>query len=398
MRALVLHNAYRYPGGEEEVLAQECALLESAGHEIRTMIVSSATLRGPLQTIRAGINLPYSSAARNQLTDCLAATKPDVVHLHNYFPLLTPSVLDACADARIPVVHTLHNYRIVCANGLLFRDGAPCQLCLRGSPLNAVRFRCYGRSRAASLAVARMIVRHRRLQTWQSKVDRFIAPSAFCKELLASAGLPRDRIAVKPHFTLPLRTTSLREPRGYALFVGRLSAEKGIKTLLRAWQQVPHQLHIVGDGPLREEVQSAAAECDKISYRGAMSRTDVEGELQDAAYLVFPSLLPETFGLTIIEAFAHGIPVIASRLGSQADLVEDESTGLLFEAGNAFDLAAKAMQISTNHAERDEMAARARIRYRRSYTAAQNLPLLLGIYDDARTAAMDRYGSLGTPG
>lgn len=390
MRVLVLHNAYDHRGGEDEVVARESELLASAGHDTHCVVVSNSRLKNPFRAILAGISLPYSRPARRRLTRLLAETAPDIVHLHNYFPLLTPSVLDSCIDARIPIVHTLHNYRFFCANGLLLRRGSPCQLCLHGSPFNAARFKCYRESRAASLAVARMVAKHRRLQTWQSKVDRFIAPSVYCKELLASAGLPRDRIVVKPHFTLQSESVAARKRQEYALYVGRLSVEKGISMLLDAWREVPHELHIVGDGPLRHVVQSSASENNSIKYLGPMDRGGVDTELQGAGYLVFPSLLPETFGMTIIEAYAQGTPVLVSRLGSQAQLVEDYVTGLQFEAGNSSELAKKAIWMSARVAERQEMGVQARSQYEQKYTAKKNLELLLTIYNDARKKAFDR--------
>ena len=311
---------------------------------------------------------------------------PDIVHLHNSFPLLTPSVLDACIDARVPVVHTLHNYRQFCANGVLLRQGSQCQLCLHGSSLNAVRYKCYRGSRLGSLAVVRMIARHRRLQTWQTKVDRFIAPSPFSKDLLTSAGLPGDRIVVKPHFTPEPAVLEPAGPRDYALYVGRLSVEKGIEPLLQAWRAASHELHVVGDGPLRDLVQSAMAMNSRIKYLGQLDRDGVDREMRGAAYLVFPSVLPETFGMTIVEAYAQGVPVLTSRLGSQAQLVADGVTGMHFAAGDASELAHKAEWLWSNAGQRREMGARGRREYEEKYTAQKNKELLLAVYDDVLAA------------
>lgn len=382
MRILVLHNSYARRGGEDEVVERESALLAAGGEDVRVSIVPNVDFEDPLRAARIAARLPFSEPSLRRMSRLLEETAPDLVHLHNYFPVLTPSVLDACVDAGVPVVHTLHNYRYFCANGVMLRRGSPCQLCLHGSPLHAVAGACYRGSRPGTLAVVRMIARQRRRHTWGNKVHRFIAPSAFSKEVLSSAGLPADRIVVKPHFADDPTEYPARSRRDYALFVGRLSVEKGIASLLKAWRTVPHELRVMGDGPLRGLVQSAAAENRRVTFLGPSDREGVDAALRGAAYLVFPSVLPETFGMTIIEAYAHGTPVLVSRLGGQAELVREGVTGLLYQAGDPADMIAKATALWEDEGGRRRMGEAARAEYEEKYTAARNLQLLRGVFED----------------
>jgi glycosyltransferase involved in cell wall biosynthesis len=394
VRVLIIHNRYRRPGGEDAVVSRESRLLTDAGHDTTLFQVSNEDFRGPAAAVRVAAALPYSRRARSLVDGVLADTRPDLVHVHNFFPLLTPSVFGACADVRVAVVHTLHNYRLLCANGLLLRDGGPCELCVQGSPYNAVRYACYRESRLVSASVARMIAIHRRRRTWQTSVDRYIALTAFGKELFVRGGLPSDKISVKPNFAPgPARVAPSAAAPLYALFLGELTRHKGTEVLLDAWHGVPLDLHVAGDGPLADLVRQAAATNGRISYLGRLDREGVETELAGAAFLVFPSVIYETFGLALVEAFAQATPVLASGLGAAGQIVLDGETGLHFAAGDAADLAAKATWLAEHGRERDVMGRRARDEYEQRYTAERNLELLLGIYADARAEALSRYGS-----
>jgi glycosyltransferase involved in cell wall biosynthesis len=397
VRVLVIHNRYRRPGGEDEVVARESHLLRGGGHDVPLLQVSNDDFRGPSATLRMAFTLPYSRRARALTAHVLAETRPDIVHLHNFFPLLTPSVLDACADVRVPVVHTLHNYRLLCANGLLLRGDAPCELCVEGTPYRAARYGCYRDSRLVSAAVAQMLATHRKRGTWRTKVDRYIALTQFGKALFVRGGLPADKIAVKPNFAPepePPAALSVVDPeRTYALYLGELTRHKGIDVLLHAWRHVPIDLHVAGDGPLASEVQKAASRNDRIRYLGRLERREVESELAGAAFVVFPSLLFETFGLALIEAFAQATPVLASRLGTAVEIVTDGETGLHFAPGDAADLAAKATWLAAHPGVGEAMGRRARREYEREYAAQRNLESLLGVYADAQQAAATRHGA-----
>jgi glycosyltransferase involved in cell wall biosynthesis len=394
MRVLLLHNRYRRPGGEDTVVSREHHLLLEAGHSVALFEVCNDDFRGPAAALRIAAALPYSRRAHSLVADVLAESRPDVVHVHNFFPLLTPSVFAACADVRAPVVHTLHNYRLLCANGLLLRDGAPCELCVEGTPYNGVHYACYRDSRLASAPVARMIATHRKRGTWQTGVDRYIALTSFGKRLFVRGGFPADKIVVKPNFAPePAAGPTSTKGSDYALFLGELTAHKGTAVLLDAWRDVPFDLHIAGDGPLTGRVRQAALANSRLKYVGRLDRHGVEDQLAGAAFLVFPSLLYETFGLALVESFAHARPVLASKLGAAEEIVRDGETGVHFATGDAADLATKANWLATHVREREAMGARARGEYERMYTAERNLGLLLTVYAEAQTEAASRYGA-----
>src|SRR5271169_3732856 len=226
MKVLIVHNRYQHVGGEETVVANEQALLDSYGWETRLWSVSNDAITGTWSKITAAVRAPYSRPARDELARLIAEFMPAVVHVHNFFPLLSPSVYDACRAAGVAVVQTLHNYRTICLGALLTRDGHPCEDCISGSPYQGALHGCYRGSRIGTLAVARMIDTHRRRGTWLHKVDRFIALSAFARKKFIAAGFPADRIAVKPNFAVD-RGTATAAARAGALYVGRLSSEKG---------------------------------------------------------------------------------------------------------------------------------------------------------------------------
>ena len=265
--------------------------------------------------------------------------------------------------------------------------GKPCEKCLKGSPYRAVYSRCYRNSLLASLAVARMVSFHRKRGTWLHKVDRFIALTECARSKFIQAGFPADAIVVKPNFTRVSGADVSDRPRAGALFVGRLSAEKGVHVLLSAWQRLGVPLRIVGDGPLRDLFCHSGL--GKITWLGKLAHPEVSAELSNAAFLVMPSLWFESFGLVLIEAFAHSLPVIASNMGSMAEIVENGVSGLLFETGDAEDLAAKVAWAVGHPAEMRVMGENARLVYERRYTAEANYRQLLDIYESAIRTSSD---------
>jgi len=386
MRVLLVHNFYRHAGGEDAVFGHEGELLTAHGHDVREFTVSNEDIRGPLGAFRAAMAVPYSVRARARMAKLLGEHAPDLVHVHNFFPLLTPSIFDACRDARVASVMTLHNYRLICPAATLYRDGRVCEECVTGSPYRAVLHGCYRGSRSGSLAVARMVARHRRCGTWATRPDRFIALTEFAKRKFIEGGLPGAHIRVKANFLPddPAVVGGQAAGRSGALFVGRLSPEKGIGTLLDAWQDMDVPLRVIGEGPLLEEARRRKGPAVTVS--GAMGKEDVAAAMARAAFLVLPSQWYEGFPMVLVEAFRAGLPVIASKLGAMAEIVEDGKTGLHFTPGDASDLAAKVRFAVANPDAMRAMGVNARKIYVENYTAGVNYARLMEIYDEAQHA------------
>ena len=263
MRILLAHNFYRTsaPSGEDVVFRNEHDLLERHGIEVIPYVVHNDNLddRGLLRKIRIAAKTVWSGQSSESLRKLIASSRPDLVHFHNTFPQISPSAYAACRRAGVPVVQTLHNYRLICPGALLLRDGVPCESCVGSTLLHAVRHRCYRGSLPATATLAAMLAVNRRLGSYTDNVDRYIALTEFAASRLRAGGLPGERISVKPNF-LPDDPQPGRGGGGYAVFVGRLSSEKGLHTLLRAWRHLPNlPLKILGDGPLRSQLEQQVA-------------------------------------------------------------------------------------------------------------------------------------------
>jgi glycosyltransferase involved in cell wall biosynthesis len=381
-----VHNRYLLRGGEDEVFESEASLLTQYGWQVTPVIEQNTYPDGVLKKIGVAMDCVWSRRWYNEFSALLQRTKPDIVHIHNFFPLISPSVYYACRKAGVPVVQTLHNYRLLCPAATLYRDGNVCEECLQHGLLRGVRYGCYQGSKAGTSALAMMLTVHRRMRTWAKMVDCYIALTEFSRRKLIDGGLPAAKIRVKPNFVLP--DPGMRERRGqYALFAGRLVKPKGWPTLLAAWKQLrqPIPLVIVGDGPDRAELESLLKDpalCS-VSYRGRVPHDAMIEAVKGARFLVFPSEWYEGFPVTIAESFACGVPVICSRLGSMQEIVADGRTGLHFRPTEADDLAAK-VEWAWNHPEQMEAMGRgARMEFESKYTAERNFYLMKEIYEFA---------------
>lgn len=385
MRILLVHNEYLNKGGEDVVLANEAELLASRGHEVGLATVSNRTIQGPLAQIKTALYTASSPFGLKWMRERLDENRPELVHVHNFFPLLSPSIYAACNERGVPVVQTLHNYRTICSNGLLLRDDHPCELCVTGSPYQGVRHRCYRGSAAASFPLAHMIAKHRAAGTWQRRVDRFIALTEFARSRFLAAGFPAEKVVAKPNFVTDPGQPAL--PAGAAehvLFVGRLAAEKGIATLLRAWESLDIPLVIAGDGPMRAAVEASIS--PHVKAIGWKSGAEVAAEMGGCRFMVMPSEWYEGFPMTLVEAFSLGRPVLVSRLGSMAEVIEDGVTGLHFNPADPADLAAKVRWAYDHPDAIAEMGRNARAVYEARYTADRNYVMLMAIYEDAMRA------------
>lgn len=383
MKILQAHNYYQFAGGEDIVLENEHSLLASYGNDIEQYTVSNEVIKGVWTRLKTAWKTPYSLEARQKFAYKLAEFKPDVVHVHNFFPLLTPSIYDACQDAGVPVVQTLHNYRTICPGSYLSREGRICEDCITGSAYQAALHGCYRGSFIGSLAVARMVEYHHKQRTWHHKVDRFIALTEFAKSKFIEAGFPSNKIVVKPNFLADSFISSkqnIEEKKG-ALFVGRLSKEKGINTLLQAWKNMPYSLSFLGEGPLLNKVKSETI--DTITCLGQQTASEVRTKMLQSSFLVMPSEWYEGFPMVLVEAFAHGLPVLASNLGSMKEIVEEGVTGLLFTSGNSNELAEKARWLFEHPEECSRMGKNAQQVYLDKYTPDINYNQLMEIYKQA---------------
>lgn len=386
LRVLVAHNRYQQAGGEDAVFANEVTLLRSGGCEVETLEVSNDAIAGLAASAKAALGAIYNRAGRAMTDRAIARFQPDIVHVHNFFPRLSPSIFDACAARGVPAVWTLHNFRIACANGLLFRDGKPCEDCVGRPPFPAIRHSCYRGSRAGSASVAAMIAWHRHRRTWQHKVARFIALSDFARDLVIKAGLPAERVCVKPNFvTDPLPVAGPVRTRNGALFVGRLSREKGVATLIEAWRALPGiPLTVIGDGPERAALERAAPA--NVQFAGQQPREAVLRSMAEAQAVVVPSEWYENFPMTVVEAMAVGTPVIASRTGALASIVTDGHDGAHFAPGNGDDLARTVRIAFADRPRLERMGAAARANWQSSMAPERNLAQLLAIYREAMAA------------
>jgi glycosyltransferase involved in cell wall biosynthesis len=384
-RILVVHNSYQHAGGEDNVFASEVALLRSAGCEIETMVVSNDDIRGAVAQASAALRVVSNPAGRRATAEALARFRPHLLHVHNFFPRISPALFDACQAARVPAVWTLHNFRVTCANGLLFRDGHPCEDCVGRLPLPAVVHRCYRGSALGSAAVAAMIGFHAARGTWRTKVARFIALTEFARDLVVRAGLPAERVAVKPNFVadpLPEFGTADGIERRGAVFAGRLSPEKGAAIMIEAWKRLPHvPLTILGDGPEFEALAQAAP--PHVRLLGFQQRSAVLRAVAGARALIVPSTWYENFPMVVVEAMALGTPVIASRIGALASIVGDGVDGLHFAPGDADDLARITGEAFSDPALLEQLGAGARRSWQERMSPGPNFTQLLEIYDAA---------------
>lgn len=391
MKILLVHNYYgsSAPSGENTVFESELALLRSRGHQVVSYNRHSDEIRkqGVWGVVKGALSTPWNFFAVKKLRRILAEEKPDVMHVHNSFPLFSPGIFHAASGTTTATVLTLHNFRTFCAAGIPMRDDRPCTLCLdKKSILPALRYGCYRKSRLATLPMATMIALHRFIDTWDKQVDAFIALTEFQRKTLVDAGLPEEKVHIKPHFYAnPPQPSGWNQRENKVVFVGRLGNEKGVQFLLEAWKlwlDAP-LLEIIGEGPEGDFLRAEATSCglaDKILFSGQLPFAEVQVHLARARLLIFPSINFEGFPMAIREAFALGVPVAASNLGSMACLVNDEQTGGLFEPADAVSLASCVQRLWQNQPRLGEMASAARNEFELNYTEEANYQRLMEIY------------------
>lgn len=385
LSVLIVHNEYVLAGGEDSVLQAERDLLRAHGDRVDLHIVTSKSIKTISQKLAVAWNFSHSRAAKREIKEQIRKLRPDVVHVHNFVPLITPSVFDACQEAGVPVVQTLHNFRYLCSPGVLLRNGEICEQCIGGSHYHAALHKCYRGSFIQSMIHANMLERNRGKRGWIHKVDRFIAVSAFTREKYIEGGFSPERLVVKYNFlpdsmAPPPANVDDRWRTPKALFVGRVDRVKGVRTMIEAWQDMDIPLDVIGPGPLLEEIRERAP--SNVNVLGAKSRQETMAAMRQATFLVMPSEWYETCPMVLVEGMAHGLPIVASRLGGMKEIILDGDTGLLFEPGNADDLEDKARWMFAHPREVKAMSHRARAIFEQRYSADQNYRELRKIYED----------------
>jgi glycosyltransferase involved in cell wall biosynthesis len=388
MKILLVHNSYQLPGGEDQVFAQETELLRGRGHQVIVYQASNDQVKGQNVLVTVA-NTIWNQRTHRELRQLMQREKPDIVHVHNTFQVISPAIYYAANEEGIPVVQTLHNFRLLCPASTFFRDGKVCEDCLGKSiPWPGVLHSCYRGSTLASAAVTAMLATHNYKQTWNETISAYIALTDFARNKFIEGGFPAEKIFVKPNY---LQTDpGPGDGKGnYALFVGRLTAEKGISTLLEAWRQIGNDfpLQIAGDGPLASSVEQASREMESVTWLKWLPRAEILQRMKDASVLILPSTWYEGFPMIITEAFAVGLPVIASNLGSMSSIVDHQRTGLHFEPGRAAALVEAVRWWSAHPAEAAFMRGEARLEYETKYTAEENYAQMMNIYDSVLVPA-----------
>jgi len=383
MRILLLHNKYQYAGGEDKVFESEGELLSKHNHQVERIVFDNNSITSGLDKLLSGILGVYNFKSASAVNKKMKEFKPDILHVHNFVPLASPSVFYAAKRNKVPVVLTLHNYRLICPSATLYHNHRIYEKSTRSIfPLDAIVKGVYRNSVIQTAGVAVMTTVHNLIGTWKNKVDKFITLTAFARSkfldsrVKASAG----QFMLKPNFIDdPGNGNETRD--NFFLYVGRLSEEKGIRVLLNAFRRSDLRLIIIGDGPLQAEVESAVKERNNIIYLGFQPKAVIMDNLKRAKSLIVPSTWYEGFPLTILEALATGTPVIGSRLGGIAEIVQDKFNGLLFEPGNEASLINSLNELKSH--DFSALSGNARRSYLEHYTPERNYKILMDIYNAA---------------
>lgn len=382
MKVLMVHNRYQQRGGEDSVVDAEVGLLAANGIEVKRLDADNDSIQGVFAKIQVSASqFGAPSAMQGKLTRALADFRPDIVHVHNWFPTVSAAIFRTCSQAKIPVVHTLHNYRLLCVNATLFRDGAVCEDCI-GTTFRTpgIVHKCYRESGIGSAVATAGMLAHWAAGTWRNSVDRFIALSEFSKAKLVEGGLPAEKVVVKPNFVDP--DPGVRPgDGGYFLYAGRLTEEKGLRVLLQCWRSGPDLplLKIIGGGPLEQEIREAADAMANVEVLGTKSSNEVTELMGGAIALLCPSQWYEGMPRVVIESLAVGTPVVASKIGCYPEMIADNHSGILFPPGDANSLRTSLRELVAREAFRD-MRPNARRRFETEYTGKKNFSLVLNIY------------------
>ncbi len=385
MKVLIIHNYYVHRAGESQAVLREKELLESYGHTVLLYTKDNQILQQQSiwNKLLLFITMLFSWPSFRDIIKIAREERPDVAHIHNVYPLISPSVYWALRKFRIPILQILHNYRFFCPNGLLLdQEKKICEKCRDGSLRSAVQGKCYRSSSFQSLALVLCLTLHRSIGTFR-KIDRYLAPSVFMRSKMIEAGFPPDRVLIKRHHVDLSQFEPSQQHGGYAVYMGRLSREKGIPIMLEAFAvSPPIPLHIFGDGPLKKQIQEQilTRELFHIQVHGFVDSPQRFEWIKKAAFLVFPSEWYENAPFTLIESMSLGVPAVASRIGGITEIIEHGKTGLLFEPGNGEELQTRIREIHSNAELLSGMRKQARQKAEREYGREQAYAALLSVY------------------
>ncbi len=387
MKILMVHNYTQQWGGADEATAQECKLLENNGHVVHRYGRDNQDIKNYsfLEKINLAFEPTWSWKSYHQIQEAIKMFKPDILHCQSFFPLVSPAIYYASGQSGVPVVQTLHEYRLICPSGWLLRAERPCHDCTKYSLLSSIQHGCYRNSSLQTLPVAMMLGIHKAFKTWTRKIAVFTTPTEFAKQQFVAGGLPENKILVKSNL-LASDPEYIPLQRSYALYAGRLSPEKGIVPLLEAWRNLKDiPLKIVGDGPLEEWVKNYVGIHDmtQVEVVGFKPLIEVLNLLRQAYFLIQPSIAYETFGRAIMEAFATGTPALVSSSGAMAELVHDQNTGLLFEPNNPTAITVAVRQAMTNLEQLNCWGLQARKVYEEQFSSTATYQRLMEIYNIA---------------
>jgi len=378
MKILQIHNEYKYRGGEDIVVEEEKKILLKNNCKVFQLIKKNINeITSIYKIINIVKNLNYSIISKNEVLDNLDRIKPDLVHIHNTFPLWSYSVIDACNEKKIPVVMTLHNFRMICANGTFYRNNQVCEKCLQSSVFNSVKYGCYQNSKLKSIPVSLMINNSNKGLSIVNKLNKIIVLSEFAKKKFLEANFPKNKIVIKPNFIFDKIKCKKNTSKSGFLYASRLSEEKGILDLIKAFKKFNFDLNVCGDGPLKSKLENET----KIKYLGFLSKKKLLNLLMKTKFLIFPSKCFENFPTIFLQAFALNVLVIAPKLGSMSTIIKDKHNGVLFKANDVDDMIKKIKWVMSNDDKCNQIIKNAKKDLKKKYTESINYKILMDIYE-----------------
>jgi len=383
MRILLIHNTYKYKGGEDSVFENEYNLLVSHNNQVEKLLFTNKNIHSLFDKIKVGINAIYNPKSAKILEEKIKLFQPEVIHVHNFFPVASPALFYVANQLNIPIVITLHNYRLICPNALLFRENKVCEKCIQKSfAIDGVLNGCYRNSKIQTFSLALMSYIHKKKATWHTKIDKYITLTNFAKQKLLSSslGVHSDQFIIKPNFVEDFGCEYEKED--YFLFVGRLSLEKGVNLLLEAFIKSKQKLLIIGSGPLEKKVIEFANKYTNIIYLGFQDKQFIIEKLKRAKALLFTSLWYEGMPMTILESFSTATPVIAPNIGGPNEIVHDKKNGLIYQVNNLKNLQEKIVELTQENSIYKRFCIEARKSYENYYTPERNYQQLITLYKE----------------